>query len=119
MGDARAGLAAADPSLSAGAGTRLWEAETRRLRAGFLAALEAPEAEVQAELARAIDLARHQGAKVFELRAATSLLRRRLESGDDHVLHEARELVAAALDALPEGEPTADRSEAEELLTRR
>jgi DNA-binding SARP family transcriptional activator len=118
-GAARAGLDAADPSLTAGAGARLWEAETRRLHAEFLTALGAREAEIEADLAEALRVARHQGAKLFELRAATAVLRRRGESGDGAAIREARELVAAALDALPEGGGTVDRDVAEALLARR
>ena len=47
------GLAAADRALELGMGALLWEAEARRLRAEFLAALDAPGAEVEAELERA------------------------------------------------------------------
>ena len=77
-GDARAGLAATE--LPPAPGGRLWEAEGRRLRARFLAAIGAPDAAVEAELERALAVAREQGAPLLELRAATALLRRR---GDD------------------------------------
>ena len=53
----------------------LWEAEARRLRAEFLVALGAPQDEIEAELERALQTARRQGARALELRAATSLLR--------------------------------------------
>ena len=48
-GDARAGLEASELPLDRGAGGRLWESETHRFRAEFLAALGAPAAEVEAE----------------------------------------------------------------------
>src|SRR5262249_13498036 len=48
-GESRAGLALADEALGMGRGTQLWEAEIRRLRAGFLAALGASPGEVTAE----------------------------------------------------------------------
>jgi hypothetical protein len=118
-GAARAGLDAADPSLGTGAGARLWEAETRRLRAGFLTALGARDAEIEADLAQALRIARRQGAKLFELRAATSILRRRDASGEEEGIREAMECVASALRALPEGEATVDRAEAEALLAGR
>ena len=71
--DARTGLAVADQALGMGGGTELWEAEFRRLRAGFLAALGAASADVEAELERAIVVARRQAARAFELRARADL----------------------------------------------
>jgi len=71
--DARTGLAVADQALVMGDGTALWEAEFRRLRAGFLAALGAASADVEAELERAIVVARRQAARAFELRARADL----------------------------------------------
>ena len=61
-GDARTGLAAADGARDR-AEARLWEAEARRLRAEFLAALGAPEDEVEAELDRALQWLARQGAR--------------------------------------------------------
>jgi len=81
-GDARTGLAAADRALAWGGADRLWEAETRRLRAEFLAVLGGPASEVEAEFGRALQVARRQEAKMFELRTAASLLRHRMERGD-------------------------------------
>jgi hypothetical protein len=72
-GEAEAGLAAAEEALAMGGGTELWEAEIHRLRAGFLAALGAPAQEVEAELRRAIEAARRQGARAFERRARADL----------------------------------------------
>jgi DNA-binding SARP family transcriptional activator len=66
-GDASGGLAAADEALRA-AGSRIWEAEHRRLRATFLAALGASSNEVDAELTRAAAVARRQGALGLERR---------------------------------------------------
>jgi hypothetical protein len=76
-GDARAGLAAADRALGLGDHVRTWESEARRLRGEFLAALGAPTAEVTAELDAALGLARRQGARALERRAAASLLSHR------------------------------------------
>ena len=75
--ETEAGLAAADEALKMGGGTELWEAEIRRLRAEFLGSLGADRREVEAELSRAIEVARHQGARPFELRARSSLQRLR------------------------------------------
>jgi hypothetical protein len=71
--DAQAGLAVADQALVMGGGTALWEAEFRRLRAAFLAALGAASQEVKAELERAIEVAQRQAARAFELRARADL----------------------------------------------
>jgi DNA-binding SARP family transcriptional activator len=73
VGDAEAGLAAADEALGMGGGTQLWEAEIRRLRAGFLAALGAPTEQVEAELERALEVAKRQEARTFEPRARADL----------------------------------------------
>ncbi len=76
---ARAGLAAADEALEMGGGAQLWEAEIRRLRAEFLSALGAGRDQVEAELTRAIEVARRQGSRAFERRAVGS--RERLLAG--------------------------------------
>jgi hypothetical protein len=67
-GAAGVGLQAADDALDAD-GTRLWEAEIRRLRAVFLDRLGASSDEVAAELERAIDVARRSGAVGPQARA--------------------------------------------------
>jgi len=72
-GEAEPGLTVTDEALRMGGGTRLWEAEIRRLRAGFLAALGAESREVEVELRRAVEVARHQAARAFELRARADL----------------------------------------------
>jgi DNA-binding SARP family transcriptional activator len=74
-GEVDAGLAAADEALR-GAGPRLWEAETRRRRAGFLAALGAPDAEIDQELALALRVAEEQGALALEMRVRGTLAER-------------------------------------------
>jgi hypothetical protein len=73
-----AGLALADEALAMGRGAELWEAEIRRLRATFLAALGAPDGDVEAELRRALAVARRQGARAFEERVQGTLEKRRL-----------------------------------------
>jgi hypothetical protein len=114
--DAAAGLGTAEHALQAVTGVRLWEAETRRMRAEFLADLSGPSDEVDAELERALELAGAQGSRTLELRAAGSLLRRRLERGDERGSEEARGRLAAVLEALPEPTETPDRREAEAVL---
>jgi hypothetical protein len=116
-GDARTGLATADWELGLGDAHRIWEAETRRRRAEFLAARGAPAEEVEAELERARAVAHRQGAKSLELRAATSLLRHRLARGEP-AASRAREQLAAIVAALPERPDTPDLREAVDLLDR-
>jgi hypothetical protein len=77
-GEIGAGLALADEALSMGRGAELWEAEIRRLRATFLRALEAPDAEVEAELQRALAVAQRQAARAFEKRIRGTLAERSL-----------------------------------------
>jgi DNA-binding SARP family transcriptional activator len=113
-GDARTGLAAAERAI--GLDVSLWEAESRRLRAEFLAALDAPQDEIEAELERALQTARHQGARALELRAATSLLRLRQRRGDDPAIAPARDALQMILDKMPEGRDTQDVREARSLL---
>lgn len=75
-GEAEAGLELADEALAMGRGAELWEAEIRRLRAGLLSMLGAPDGEVDAELRNAIAVARRQGARAFEERAQGTLAER-------------------------------------------
>lgn len=90
--------ALAERMLELGGTARLWEAEARRLRAEFLAILGASHEEVEAELERALTVARRQGAKMFELRTAMSLLRHRLARGDSPGVSAARGMLAALFD---------------------
>ena len=117
-GDARTGLVAADRALGLDDDVRTWESEARRRRGEHLAALGAPAEDAEAELGRALEVARRQGARLLELRAAASLLRRRLEAGDDRSLRRARELLASAVDAMPEGQNAPDLRDAAALLAR-
>ncbi|HEY7077065.1 MAG TPA: AAA family ATPase [Solirubrobacteraceae bacterium] len=73
-GEAEAGLALADEALVMGRGAEVFEAEIRRLRATFLAALGAPADE---ELRRALAVARRQGARAYERRVRGTLAERR------------------------------------------
>ncbi len=75
-GRPEAGLALAGEALEMGRGAELWEAEIRRLRATFLAALDAPSGEVEAELERALAVARRQQARAFEERVRETLTER-------------------------------------------
>jgi hypothetical protein len=100
--DPEAGAAAADLPPEHGAGTRLWAAESLRQRASFRAALGAGSDEVEADLREALDVARRQGARSLEVRVSATLLRHRMERSPRSMVAEARDLVSASLDRLPE-----------------
>jgi adenylate cyclase len=87
------------------------------MRAVFLAALDAPGREVEAEFAHALQTARDQGARSLELRAATSLLDYRLRHGDGPTVDAARARLAAVLAGFSEGQDTPAPREAAALLT--
>jgi predicted ATPase len=72
-----------------------------------------PQAEAEAWLQRALDVARRQEAKSWELRAATSLARLWQQQGKRT---EARELLAPVYSWFTEGFDTADLQEAKALL---
>jgi hypothetical protein len=116
VGDPHAGLAAADRLLTSGVGDRIWEAEARRARAEFMAALGSSRDEVEAEFALALAVARRQQALALELRVAASLLRYRLKHGDEAKISEARDLLARVLSAVSDGSDTTDLREASSLL---
>jgi hypothetical protein len=117
-GDTGTGLVAAEGALGLDGDVRTWASEARRRRAEFLAALGAPGDEVEAELGRALEVARDQGARLLELRAATSVLRHQLDAADDRPPGRARERLEAVLAALPERGDTPDLREAAALLAR-
>jgi DNA-binding SARP family transcriptional activator len=117
-GDASGGLAATELGLPAVAGVRLWEAETHRLRAAFLAALDAPPDQIEAELGLALDMARRQGARALELRGAKALFDRRMARGDQEGAAEAARLVAAILEGFPEGRDAPEVREAASIVAR-
>jgi len=80
-GEPGAGLVLSDEALGMGSGAELWEAEIRRLRATFLAALGAADEEAAAELRRALAVARRQRARAFEERTRETLTERSLSHG--------------------------------------
>jgi predicted ATPase/class 3 adenylate cyclase len=93
---------------------RWWEAEVSRLRGVLLLRQpEAPPAEAEAWLQRALNVARRQEAKSLELRAAMSLSRLWQQQGKQA---EARALLAPVYDWFTEGFDTADLQEAKALL---
>ena len=93
---------------------RYWEAEVYRLRGVLLLRQPGtPQAEAEAWLQRAVDVARRQEAKSLELRAAASLARLWQQQGKRA---EARALLAPVYSWFTEGFDTADLQEAKALL---
>ena len=93
---------------------RWWEAEIYRLRGVLLLRQPGtPQAEAEAWLQRALDVARRQEAKSLELRAAMSLARLWQQQGKRQ---EAHDLLAPVYDWFTEGFDTADLQDAKALL---
>ena len=93
---------------------RLWEAEINRVAGGI--ALMSPEqdaAKAEAYFTRALNVARQQKAKSWELRAAMSMARLWRDQGKRD---EARELLAPVYGWFTEGFDTLDLKEAKTLL---
>jgi class 3 adenylate cyclase/DNA-binding SARP family transcriptional activator/predicted ATPase len=97
-------------------GQRCWQAELCRLRGELLLARGDAEDNVEACFQRAIDVARRQSAKSWELRAATSLARLWHAQGTPEKRAEARELLQGIYDWFTEGFDTADLQNAKALL---
>jgi predicted ATPase len=93
---------------------RFYEAELSRLTGVLhLAHSPAAQAEAEAHMCHALEVARHQEAKSLELRAAVSLCRLWQQQGKRI---EARELLAPLYGWFTEGFDTADLQEAKALL---
>jgi predicted ATPase len=93
---------------------RWWEAEVCRLRGVLLLRQTGMlQAEAEAWLQRALDVARRQEARSLELRAAMSLARLWQQQGKRNA---ARELLASIYGWFTEGFDTADLQEAKALL---
>ena len=93
---------------------RWWEAEIYRLRGILLLRQgETSQAEAEAWLRRALDVARRQEAKSLELRAAMSLSRLWQQQGKQA---EARALLSPIYGWFTEGFDTVDLQEAKALL---
>jgi predicted ATPase len=93
---------------------RRWEAELHRLRGELLLAQGTDNAtEAESCFHQALDVARHQQAKSWELRAAMSLAHLWQQQGKGP---EARELLAPIYGWFTEGFDTADLQEAKALL---
>ena len=95
-------------------GQRWADAELHRLQGELLQSLPSPHwAEVEACFRRALDIAREQGTRGFELRAAVSLARLLSEQG---CRSEAHELLAPVYGWFTEGFDAPDLKEAKALL---
>jgi predicted ATPase len=109
-------LAALDDALAtaAGSGERGWNAEIHRLRGELTGRLPHPDlAKAEDSFHAALAIAREQGTRGYELRAATSLARLWREQGRQN---EARALLAPLYGWFTEGFDTADLKEAKALL---
>ncbi len=115
-GDVSTGLAAAECLIAMGDAGGLWRAEAHRMRAAFLAERDPADRGIEAELARAVAVARRQGARSLELRAAMSLLCHRRARSDGPGAREAHALLASLLGGFPEGDDTHDLRHAATLL---
>ena len=111
----KAGLAALEAAwaLVEQKDERIWEAELRRLRGELLLLDGAAAAEVEPCFHQAIEMARQQSAKSFELRAVMSLARLWQQQGK-HA--EARQMLAEIYGWFTEGFDTADLQDAKALL---
>jgi tetratricopeptide (TPR) repeat protein len=100
-------------SVADATGERVYNAELHRLRAELLLRRAAGHAEAEACLRRSLDIARQQGAKSLELRAALSLARLLRAAGQQS---EGRRLLAETYGGFTEGWDTPDLKEAQALL---
>ena len=95
-------------------GARGWDAEIHRLRGELTGSLPCPDpTKVEDSFRTALAIAREQGTRGYELRAATSLARVWREQGRRS---DARELLAPVYGSFTEGFDTADLKDAKALL---
>jgi tetratricopeptide (TPR) repeat protein len=94
-------------------GQPVYDSILQLLKARVLLAGGSPAEEVEALLRRAIEIARGQGARSFELRAATQLAQCLRDRGKQS---EAKQLLAPVYGWFREGHDTADLAAARELL---
>ena len=115
-GAADAALRTADTALqmARASGEVVWEAEALRVRAEIrLVAKGADAAEIERDFREAMTLAERQGAKIFQLRAATSLARLAARLGKPRL---GRQALSAVYRQFSEGFSTPDLMIAQELL---
>jgi predicted ATPase len=119
-GRAQEGLAVLGEALATArrTGERWYEADLYRLKGELMlepleSGVPSPETEVEACFEQALDIARGQGTRLFELRAAVSLGRLRKRQGKKQ---EARTQLAEVYGRFTEGFDTKDLREARALL---
>jgi predicted ATPase len=115
-GKTEGGLAALDDALAQAAvsGARGWDAEIHRLRGELSARLPYPDpAKAEESFRTALAIAREQGTRGYELRAAMSLARLWREQGRRR---EALDPLAPLYGWFTEGFDTADLKDAKALL---
>jgi predicted ATPase len=101
-------------ATAAVSGVRGWDAEIHRLRGELTARLAHPDpAKAEDSFRTALAIAREQGTRGYELRAATSLARLWLKQGRRG---EARDVLAPLYDSFTEGFDTPDLKDAKALL---
>jgi predicted ATPase len=102
-------------TTAAASGERGWDAEIHRLCGELTARLPYPDpAKAEESFRTALAIAREQGTRGYELRAATSLARLWREQGRRG---DARELLAPVYDSFTEGFDTPDLKDAAKLLS--
>jgi class 3 adenylate cyclase/predicted ATPase len=103
-------------ALSEHTGSHVWDAELLRLRAELFLRGDPPApADAERDFRRAVETARRQGMRTFELRSTIRLAQLALERGERA---EARAMLAPLYDAFTEGFDTPDLGEAKALLER-
>jgi predicted ATPase len=114
-GEVEEGVAELDQALASTLSREKWtDAELHRLRGDLICRLPRPDLDcAERSFRAALSIAREQGTKGFELRAAMSLARLLI---DDRRREEARQLLAPVYDWFTEGFDTADLIEAKALL---
>jgi class 3 adenylate cyclase/predicted ATPase len=116
-GRAEVGLATLDAQLAAieQTGERWFDAEVHRVRGELLLKQRRPDvAAAEAAFMRAIEIARSQQTRIFELRASLSLAKLYQMTGRDQV---ASELLVPALVGFKAGPEVPEVEEAQQLLT--
>jgi len=112
LGEAQ-GTVATALTVAAQTGQPFWDADLHRLDGDLLLATGGSADEAAAHYHRALAIAREQGSRAFELRAATSLARLWRDQGKRA---EARDLLAPVYGWFTEGFDTCDLMEAKALL---
>jgi predicted ATPase len=115
IGQIEEGLTALEQALTRveNSGERFWEAELHRLKGELLSRWGADVGKIKLEFLKALEIARRQGAKSWELRATVSLSRLWQAQGRKE---EARQMLADIYGWFTEGFDTVDLKQAKSLL---